>query len=46
MNWCVFCYEFLMKDLELLCNSTDFDKIDNEVITKRFQNMKTRREQL
>jgi hypothetical protein len=23
-NWCVFCYEFYMKDLELLCNSNDF----------------------
>ena len=24
MNWYVFFYEFHMKDLELLCNSTDF----------------------
>jgi hypothetical protein len=24
MNWCVFWYEFHMKDLELLYNSTDY----------------------
>jgi hypothetical protein len=23
-NWCVFYYEFYMKDLELLCNANDF----------------------
>jgi len=24
MNWYVFCYEFHMGDLKLLCNSTEF----------------------
>jgi CO dehydrogenase/acetyl-CoA synthase beta subunit len=37
----------LLKDSLVVCIEKDiFDKIDNEIIMKRFQNMKTWREQL